>query len=168
RLRSAATSAPVVVDLPTPGGPVRPMIRARPAAGASPAMISRSSGAAFSTRETARATARRSPRSTRSTIPVASNVPVTCHLSTGRPAPAAGPLRPSTQYPGPAADLLPEDVGVAGVPGRLLHHVHQDPAQRHPAQLRVGHRVVQREAGRRPARLGAGPPVLRGEPGHGA
>ena len=31
--RNALSSAPVTVDLPTPGEPVRPMIRARPVSG---------------------------------------------------------------------------------------------------------------------------------------
>ena len=44
RLRSAVTSTEVEVDLPTPGEPVKPMTRARPACGASAAATSRSRG----------------------------------------------------------------------------------------------------------------------------
>ncbi len=57
----AVTSAAVEVDFPTPGEPVRPTTCACPAYGASPAITSRSSGEASSTREISRATDRASP-----------------------------------------------------------------------------------------------------------
>src|SRR5680860_43148 len=65
--RSAFTIAEVDVDLPTPGEPVMPTIWAFPVYGASPAITSRSSGEASSTREMSLATARASPSLARST-----------------------------------------------------------------------------------------------------
>src|SRR6478735_4379911 len=61
RSRKAPTSAVVVVDLPTPGEPVRPMTHALPAWGASAAITSRSDSWPSSTREIRRATARGEP-----------------------------------------------------------------------------------------------------------
>ena len=58
RAAARATSAEVVVDLPTPGEPVSPTTWARPAYGASAAITSRSAGRASSTSEISRATAR--------------------------------------------------------------------------------------------------------------
>src|ERR1700754_2561662 len=70
--RNARTSTDVDVDLPTPGGPVRPTTWARPPYGASAAATSRSCPppdvpTPSSTREISRATARCSPRRARST-----------------------------------------------------------------------------------------------------
>src|SRR5215212_6765369 len=64
--RSVLVSAPIRVLLPTPGGPVRPMIRARPVFGKSSATRASPSGSRFSTMLIARANARPSPASTRS------------------------------------------------------------------------------------------------------
>src|SRR5437764_4046763 len=65
--RYADTNADVIVDLPTPGEPVKPMTRARPAYFASNAIASRNDGAASSTSEISRATDRGSPATARST-----------------------------------------------------------------------------------------------------
>ena len=62
--RIAATNAAMVVDLPTPGGPVSPRIIARPVVGASAFMSAGSSGAAFSIRLIERPTARGFPSRT--------------------------------------------------------------------------------------------------------
>src|SRR4249920_790160 len=59
--RNALSSAPVTVDLPTPGEPVRPMIRARPVSGRRSLMTERTRGDSSSTSEMSRARARTSP-----------------------------------------------------------------------------------------------------------
>src|SRR4051794_30000608 len=74
RARNADTSADVVVDLPTPGAPVSPMMRALPVRGASAAITGRSSGAASSTSEMSRATARAEPSDAASTRPSTSTL----------------------------------------------------------------------------------------------
>src|SRR4051794_18622408 len=65
--RSSVTRALVVVDLPTPGGPVMPTTCACPACGVSAAITCRSSGEPSSTIETSRPTARASPARARAT-----------------------------------------------------------------------------------------------------
>jgi len=65
--RRTRTSADVEVDLPTPGEPVSPITRARPATGANAAATSRSAGEASSISEISRATPRGSPLRARST-----------------------------------------------------------------------------------------------------
>ena len=65
-LRSSAQIAPIRVLLPTPGGPVRPTIRASPVRGKSSATSRSPSGSRFSTRLIARASARLSPATRRS------------------------------------------------------------------------------------------------------
>ena len=72
--RNAVSSAEVVVDLPTPGDPVRPMTTALPAWGVSAAMTSRSCGEAFSTRLISRPTLRGSPSRARLTKPATSTL----------------------------------------------------------------------------------------------
>ena len=62
-----ADQALVVVDLPTPGAPVRPITAACPPYGTSAAIASRSSGDASSTSEISRATERASPSRARRT-----------------------------------------------------------------------------------------------------
>ncbi len=56
--RNADTSIDVDVDLPTPGGPVRPSTRARPVKGDKEADTARKSGLSSSTSERSRAMAR--------------------------------------------------------------------------------------------------------------
>src|SRR5690348_6276264 len=65
--RNCRTSSLVVVDLPTPGEPVRPTTWACPAYGASAAATSGSAGSPFSTRLISRATERASPSRARAT-----------------------------------------------------------------------------------------------------
>src|SRR5690606_33894064 len=67
RARSARTSSLVVVDLPTPGEPVRPMMRALPVYGASSAAIAGTVSSPDSTNVISRATARGSPSRARLT-----------------------------------------------------------------------------------------------------
>src|SRR5580704_7968236 len=59
--RNALSSAPVRVDLPTPGAPVRPMTRAPPVSGRRSFMTERTWGDSSSTSEISRARARMSP-----------------------------------------------------------------------------------------------------------
>jgi hypothetical protein len=75
--RNAETSTDVDVDLPTPGGPVRPITRARPVSGANVSATSRSWGLASSTSEISLATARGCPSRARSTRSDTSTVRVT-------------------------------------------------------------------------------------------
>src|SRR5829696_4618191 len=66
RSRTCSTSRPISVDLPTPGGPVKPAIAARPVRGYTSRTSAHPSGSSFSTSEIARASARLSPASSRS------------------------------------------------------------------------------------------------------
>src|SRR3954447_16406699 len=66
RARALFTSVPISVDLPTPGGPVKPMTAARPVDGNTSRTSAQPSGSSFSTSEMARASARFSPASRRS------------------------------------------------------------------------------------------------------
>ena len=90
------TSAEVVVDLPTPGAPVRPTTVARPPYGARAAITSRSSGEASSTSEISRATARaspsRAPRDQRADVRRRSHRSVSCGWP-GRAGPGRRPGR---------------------------------------------------------------------------
>src|SRR5271170_1675793 len=64
--RNAPTSAPVMVDLPTPGAPVSPMIRAWPARGSRSLMTERIRAESSSASESSRPRARASPARARS------------------------------------------------------------------------------------------------------
>ncbi len=64
-VRRCPQSAETRVDLPEPGGPVRPMCAARPVCGKTSAISSAPRGSESSSRLIARATARRSPSRTR-------------------------------------------------------------------------------------------------------
>ena len=101
--RSSAVSAPIRVLLPTPGGPVRPTIRALPVRGKSSATSRSPSGSRFSTRLIARARARLSPASRRSAseaslvraaFAMARQSRCGANLESGRRAPAAPLPRP--------------------------------------------------------------------------
>src|SRR3954467_8849670 len=61
RSRALFTRAPISVDLPTPGGPVKPTTAARPVLGNTSLTSAHPSGSSFSTSEIARASARFSP-----------------------------------------------------------------------------------------------------------
>src|SRR5438067_2050926 len=66
RARACLTIAPISVDLPAPGGPVKPTTAARPVCGKISRTSVQPSGSSFSTSEMARASARLSPARSRS------------------------------------------------------------------------------------------------------
>src|SRR2546421_7830895 len=66
RSRAFRTIAPISVDFPTPGGPVKPTTAARPVFGNTSRTSAQPSGSSFSTSEIARASARLSPARRRS------------------------------------------------------------------------------------------------------
>ena len=112
RAQNARTSAVVVVDLPTPGEPVRPMTWAWPVCGDSAAATSRSAGLASSTSEISRATDRASP----------SRAPVDQRRDVGRPAPPSpargvGGRRSGPRFP-PSVTLRRARAGSGRRPGR--------------------------------------------------
>src|SRR3954451_21724680 len=65
RARACSIRRPISVDLPTPGGPVKPTTAARPVLGYTSRTSAQPSGSSFSTSEMARASARLSPSSRR-------------------------------------------------------------------------------------------------------
>src|SRR3954452_21784463 len=125
--RSAVTSAEVVVDFPTPGGPVMPMTWALPPYGASAAIASRRSGDSSSTRLISLPTARALPARACST----------------RSATDSGRRHPHDQgvtLPTSAAERGSTDAATTAL--ELEGEVQRDPRTRHADRVTEGDRAT--------------------------
>ncbi len=124
--RTTRTSSDVVVDLPTPGGPVRPTTCARPVCGASAAATAGRSGPPSSTSEISRATASCSPRRARSTRSGTSSRRT--DTAGGQLAAGTRMIRPSPCPPPPQRPAAPD---AAAAPPELQRQVQRDPSPGH-------------------------------------
>src|SRR5215472_18116165 len=130
--RYAATSALVAVDLPTPGAPVRPTIRAPPVAGRRSLMTERTRGDSSSTRDRSRARARVSPAR------AALSVSAVLISDTGRLA-----VHPEQQRLAlPAAAAQPGRAEPAAAAAEFVAQVHREPGAGCPDRVADGDRAA--------------------------
>src|SRR5580700_7696947 len=139
--RNALSSAPVTVDLPTPGAPVRPMTRAPPVSDRRSFMTERTWGDSSSTSEISRARARMSPAralsSSASVVlgpavsgPVVLGPVVLGTVLSGPVVSATGRLAADPEQQGlalAAAAAQPGGAEPSAAPAELVAQVHREP-----------------------------------------
>src|ERR1700722_14228804 len=145
--RYEATSAPVTVDLPTPGDPVSPSTRACPVSGAATFRPARSWGAPSSTSDRSRPRARASPSRARSMAVAGSRPPAWTGSATG---PGSVTEEPSSATRGRGGYLEQQRAALAAAAAQrgraqpaaaaaqLVHEVQGDPGARRPDRVAQG------------------------------
>src|SRR5580700_8939607 len=144
--RNARSSAPVTVDLPTPGAPVRPMIRAPPVSGRRSFMTERTWRESSSTSEISRARARMSPaRALSSSAPVVSGTVVSGAVVSGAVVSATGGLAADPEQQGLTLAAAAAQTGgaePAAAPAELVAQVHGEPGAGRADRVADGDRAA--------------------------